>query len=186
MTLANRITGIRLLLIPVFCVLVYLYSPSTAWARPAAIAVYGAAALTDILDGLVARRYRQQTRLGRRLDPLADKLLINLGFVFLASNPHFSPGVPMWFPVPLVIRDSIVVLGAMLLNAFVRPVTINVRMTGKVTTILQNGALLAALISVPFLPWLLWAAVAATVVSCAAYIHDGIRQLRAAGEQNRV
>lgn len=177
--LANRITTLRLLLIPVFCLLVYLYSPAQPWVRHAALATYGAAALTDVLDGLVARRYRQQTALGMRLDPLADKLLINLGFVFLAANPDFSPGVPMWFPLPIMVRDCIVVLGALLLNAFVGPVTINVRATGKLTTIVLNGTLLAALLEAPFLSWLLGGATLLVVASCAEYIRDGIQQLNA-------
>lgn len=178
--LANRITTLRIFLIPVFCLLVFLYSPNLPWMRHAALMVYGIAALTDVLDGMVARRFGQQTALGMRLDPLADKLLINLGFVFLAANPDFSPGVPMWFPLPVLVRDCIVVLGALLLNAFVGPVTINVRATGKLTTIFLNGTLLAALLEVPFLSWLLGIATLLVVASCAEYIRDGIRQLNAA------
>lgn len=161
--------------------MVFLYSPAFPLARPVALAIYGTAALTDLLDGFVARRYGQQTSLGKRLDPLADKLLINLGFVFLAANPSFSPGVPMWFPIPIVARDSIVVIGALLLNAFVGPVSINVRAIGKLTTVFQNGTLLAALLEVSFLPWLLGATTLVTLASCAEYIRDGIQQMNAPG-----
>jgi len=180
-TLANRITLVRLALIPVFCGAVYAFSPAFPWARPAALAIYAAAAMSDVLDGWVARRFNQRTRLGMRLDPLADKLLINLGFVFIAANPSFSPGVPLWFPIPIMVRDIIVVLGALLLNAYVGPVTIKVRAIGKVTTLFQNGTLFFALLGVPFLPWLLWAAALLTLASCAQYIHDGIQQLKAGG-----
>lgn len=182
MTLANRITLVRLVLIPVFCGVVYLHSPAHPWARITALAIYGAAALTDVLDGWIARRFDQRTRLGTRLDPLSDKLLINLGFVFLAANPSFEPGVPLWFPIPVMIRDIIVVVGALLLNAYVRPVDIKVRVIGKVSTLFQNGTLFFALLSVPFLPWLLWAATLLTLASCAQYIYDGIQQLKAGGE----
>ncbi len=181
MTLANRITFSRLLLIPVFCALVFLYSPEKPWARYAALVVYATAALTDMLDGMVARHLEQPSRLGRRLDPLADKLLINMGFVFMAANVSFSPGVPLWFPLPILVRDSIVVLGALLLNAFVAPVTIKVRVIGKLTTVFQNGTLLAALLGIPQLPWLLAATTFLTLASCAEYIYDGMAQLRAAG-----
>ncbi len=184
MTLANRITLVRLVLIPVFCAVVYSYSPAHLWARPAALAIYGVAALTDILDGWVARRFNQRTRFGMRLDPLADKLLINLGFVFLAANASFEPGVPLWFPIPIMIRDIIVVVGALLLNSYVGPVTIHVRVIGKVSTLFLNGTLFFALLGVPFLPWLLWAATLLTLASCAQYIHDGIHQLKAGGEQS--
>jgi CDP-diacylglycerol--glycerol-3-phosphate 3-phosphatidyltransferase len=183
-TLANRITLVRLVLIPVFCGVVYCYAPTHLWARPAALAIYGVAALTDMLDGWVARRFNQRSRLGMRLDPLADKLLINLGFVFLAANPSFEPGVPLWFPIPIMIRDIIVVIGALLLNAYIGPVHIKVRMIGKVSTLFLNGTLFFALLSVPFLPWLLWAATLLTLASCAQYIYDGIQQLRAGGEHS--
>lgn len=184
MTLANRITLVRLVLIPVFCGVVYTYSPPHLWARPVALAIYGMAALTDMLDGWVARRFNQRTRFGMRLDPLADKLLINLGFVFIAANGSFEPGVPLWFPIPIMIRDIIVVVGALLLNAYVGPVNIHVRVIGKVTTLFLNGTLFFALLSVPFLPWLLWAAALLTLASCAQYIHDGIQQLKAGGEHS--
>ena len=184
MTLANRITLVRLALIPVFCAAVYAYSPAHPWARHTALFLYGAAALTDILDGWIARRFDQRTRLGMRLDPLADKLLINLGFVFLAANASFEPGVSLWFPIPIMARDIIVVVGALLLNAYVGPVNIRVRAIGKVTTLFQNGTLFFALLSVPFLPWLLWAAALLTLASCAQYIHDGIQQLKAGGEHS--
>lgn len=185
MTLANRITFVRLFLIPVFCVLVFIHSPALPWARFAALAVYATAALSDVADGMVARHFEQTSRLGMRLDPLADKLLINLGFVFLAANPSFSPGIPLWFPLPILVRDSIVVLGALLLNAFVAPVTIKVRVIGKLTTVFQNGALLAALLGIPQLPWLLGATTLFTLASCAEYIHDGMAQLNAAGGPKR-
>jgi len=184
-TLANRITFFRLFLIPVFCMLVFLTSPVLYWARYAALAVYAIAALSDVADGLVARHFDQRSRLGKRLDPLADKLLINLGFVFLAANPFFDPGVPMWFPLPILVRDSIVVLGALLLNAFVAPVTIKVRVIGKLTTVFQNGTLLAALLGIPQLPWLLGATTLVTLASCAEYIYDGMAQLNTAGGPKR-
>ena len=185
MTLANRITCFRLFLIPVFCTLVFVYAPAYSWVRHAALAVYAAAALSDALDGFVARHWERPSALGKRLDPLADKLLINLGFVFLAANPNFSPGVPLWFPVPIVIRDSIVVLGALLLNAFVAPVVIRVRVIGKLTTVFLNVTLLAALLEVSVLPWMLGATALLVLASCAEYIHDGMAQLRAAGGPRR-
>tara|TARA_R110001592_G_scaffold30011_4_gene107946 strand:- start:698 stop:1264 length:567 start_codon:yes stop_codon:yes gene_type:complete len=177
-TLANKITFFRLLLIPVFCVLVYCYSPDAPGFRWAALLVYAVAAVTDVLDGWVARHFKQQSRLGKRLDPTADKLLINLGFVFLAANPHVIPGIPLWLPVLIVLRDIIVVIGALLLNAFVGPVIIKVRLLGKITTVVLNITLLGTLLGVSFLPWLVGAATLAVLGSCGEYIYDGVWQLR--------
>lgn len=184
MNLANRITLVRLALIPVLCAVIFFYSPDLPWLRPLALLLYGLAAFTDLLDGWVARRFNQRTRLGMRLDPLADKLLVNLGFVYIAANPAFDPGVPLWFPVPIMVRDIIVVVGALLLNAYVGPVVIKVRIIGKLTTVFHNGTLFLALAGAPFLPWALWLTAAFTVASCAQYIHDGIQQLKAGGEQS--
>jgi len=178
-TLANRITLIRLALIPVLCGVILFHSPAHPWTRPLALCLYATAAATDALDGWVARRFNQRTRLGMRLDPLADKLLINLGFVFIAANPAFDPGVPLWFPLPIMVRDIIVVIGALLLNSYVGPVVIKVRISGKLTTIFHNGTLFFALAGAPFLPWALWLTAAFTIVSCAHYIQDGMAQLRA-------
>lgn len=178
MTVANKITLFRVLLIPVFCGLVHVYDPATEGIRHAALLVYLTAAVTDMLDGWVARRFHQQTRFGKRLDPLADKLLVNLGFIFLAANPHYVPGIPLWFPVLIMMRDIIVVIGALLLNSFVGPVIIQVRLLGKLTTVILNGTLLVALLGWHLLPWAVGIATMAVLASTAEYIVDGIRQLR--------
>jgi cardiolipin synthase (CMP-forming) len=177
-TLANKITLFRLILIPFFCVLVHLYHPDTPGFRHAALVIYLAAAVSDVVDGWVARRFNQQSRLGKRLDPTADKLLINLGYVFFAANPHFDPGIPLWLPVLIVLRDFIVVVGALLLNAFVGPLIIHVRILGKLTTFVLNGTLLVALLALPILPWFVGLATLVVLGSCGEYIYDGIGQLR--------
>lgn len=178
MTLANKITLIRVGMIPVFCALVHGYSEAHPELRHVALVLYLIAACTDVLDGWIARRFNQRSRFGKRLDPLADKLLINLGFVFLAANPHFDPGIPLWLPVLIVLRDSIVVVGALLLNAFVGPVIIKVRIVGKLTTFVLNGTLLVALLALPILPWMVLLATLAVLGSLGEYIYDGVQQLR--------
>lgn len=165
-------------MIPLFCALVHGYQAEHPHFREAALVVYLIAACTDVLDGWIARRFNQQSRFGKRLDPLADKLLINLGFVFLAANPHFEPGIPLWLPVLIVLRDAIVVVGALLLNAFVGPVIIKVRILGKLTTFVLNGTLLVALLALPILPWMVLMATLAVLGSLGEYIYDGVHQLR--------
>src|SRR5438034_2477604 len=77
MGLANWLTILRILLIPVFVSLLVYRKPAPA------LAVFGAAALTDLLDGWIARRQGSQSRLGAFLDPVADKLLLTASFVTL-------------------------------------------------------------------------------------------------------
>ena len=75
MTTASKITLVRVALIPVFMICLYL-SPTAAWLKWAALAVFIIASLTDYVDGTIARKYNQVSDFGKFLDPLADKLLV--------------------------------------------------------------------------------------------------------------
>jgi CDP-diacylglycerol--glycerol-3-phosphate 3-phosphatidyltransferase len=78
----NLLTLLRIFLIPVFAAVFYLPVP---WARPACALIFGAAALTDWLDGYLARRWEQTSRLGAFLDPVADKLMVAVALVLLVQ-----------------------------------------------------------------------------------------------------
>src|SRR6202171_2262327 len=99
MTTANKITVIRILMIPVFVTLAIYYGESIQegspqdWMRFTAIAVFLVAALSDGLDGYVARRYNQRSSLGVILDPSADKGLLLSGILRLTIAPwtHTEP-----------------------------------------------------------------------------------------------
>src|SRR5256884_9316959 len=100
MGLANCLTILRILLIPVFVSLLVYGKPGPA------LVVFAVAALTDLLDGWIARRQRSQSRLGAFLDPIADKLLLTASFVTLTYFiflPFWIPPVFLLFPVILVI-----------------------------------------------------------------------------------
>ncbi len=177
MTLANRITLFRLVLIPVFAVCVMSYTREQAWVRYLALAVYFTAALSDCLDGFIARAYNQKTKLGTVLDPLADKLLINISFVFLAVNDQFATPVPYWVPVIILGRDVVIVIGAYLINEFFGPVRVRPRITGKITTFCQNASIIAVLLEVDFAYTILVVTVIMTVVSFADYMYSGCKQV---------
>ncbi|MBI2422081.1 MAG: CDP-alcohol phosphatidyltransferase family protein [Candidatus Hydrogenedentes bacterium] len=178
MTLANRITFARVFAIPVFCLIIYWYSPEREWLRHAALGIYVAAAISDFLDGYIARNYDQRSELGVRLDPLADKLIINLGFVFIAANIHFDPPVPQWFPVLILIRDIIIVMGSYLINQYFGPVRIQPRLLGKVTTAVQLSAMIGILLGVGFAEWLLYATILVSACSLVDYTFIGVFQLK--------
>ncbi len=175
-TIANKITIFRVLMIPVFVVLVYCYTQEREWLRHIALGVYVSASLSDILDGYVARRLNQRTAFGARLDPLADKLIVNLGFVFLAANEQFEPAIPLWFPVCVLSRDIIIVMGAYTINEYFGPVVVKPRWTGKATTVCQMSTLIAFLLGVPFAPHLLLLTLAVTVFSLLDYVYAGCVQ----------
>ena len=163
-------------MVPVFLSCVFCYSREREWLRYLALAVYAMAALSDVADGYVARRLNQHSRLGARMDPLADKLIVNLGFVFMAANSQFEPDVPMWFPVIVLTRDVVIVMGAYLINEYFGPVKVKPRVSGKMTTVFQMSTLIAVLLGVFFVNYLIALAVFFTFVSMADYVYVGIRQ----------
>jgi len=104
------------------------------------------AGLTDAVDGLIARRWNQQTRLGMFLDPLADKLLLTSGFLSLGAL-HL---IPVWLVILVVSRDVILLLGTAVTNLTGIPIDVTPTIWGKGTTLLQ----LSYVVLVVFLAWL--------------------------------
>ncbi len=178
MTTANKITLSRLVLLPVFLYCIFGYGPEREALRTAALFIYVLAALSDLIDGWYARRFNQSSRLGKRLDPLADKLLINLGYVFVAANPHFSPGVPLWAPPLFLARDVYIVLGAYFINERYGPFKVAPRLSGKTTTALQMAAMVSVLASLRLTYPLLFGALAASAWSAVDYFIAGYMQVQ--------
>src|SRR5437763_2180042 len=91
LTTANQLTMLRIVFVPVFIIL--LVYRHIGWA----LSIFVSAGVTDVLDGLIARRLRQKTLIGGVLDPLADKLLmIESILIFSMSRVGFHPAVPRW------------------------------------------------------------------------------------------
>src|SRR2546423_8879600 len=140
MTTANKITVVRILLIPVFVTFAIYYGESVQrhepleWLRFAAIVVFLLAAVSDGLDGYVARRYNQRSTLGVILDPIADKGLLLSGIITLSiSNwsevdPNYGK-FPAWFPVLVITRDVVILVGAAVLQVLVGHVRVKPHMT---------------------------------------------------------
>src|SRR5436189_6176715 len=121
MTTANKITIARIMMIPLFVMMAIYYGRSVQrgdplnWQRWTAIAIFVIAAASDGVDGYIARRYNQRSRLGVILDPIADKGLLVAAIITLSvSNWRFE--LPVWFPVLVIARDVIVVTGAIALH----------------------------------------------------------------------
>jgi CDP-diacylglycerol--glycerol-3-phosphate 3-phosphatidyltransferase len=193
MTLANKITIARLLLIPVFVVFAAYYSRSIADGaedarlRIAALFAFGGAALSDALDGYIARRFNQATKLGRVLDPVADKLLLLAGVVTL-SVTQWHLGLPIWFAVLVIARDVLIVIGVLAIHHVVGRVEMAPLITSKICTFLQLSCVCWVLVdfwSVDVRPWgleiLIWLAALFTFLSGYQYAVEGIRQFRESG-----
>jgi CDP-diacylglycerol--glycerol-3-phosphate 3-phosphatidyltransferase len=176
-TLANRITLVRVVLIPVVGVLVMSYTREQTWPRILALVVFLVAVVSDALDGFVARAYNQKTRLGAVLDPLADKLLINVSFVFIAANNQFRTVLPPWFPVIILGRDAIIVIGSYLMNEYFGPLRVRPRISGKLTTVFQMSSIVALLLELRFTYPLLMVTLGISIISFFDYLYVGIRQV---------
>lgn len=178
MTIPNYITAVRMAVMPVFLACVIGYTPERDGLRHAAFFLYAAAALSDILDGNIARYFGQVSRLGKRLDPLADKLLINLSFIFVAANGHFDPSLPLWAPPLFLARDIYIVLGAYYINERYGPFKVIPQVSGKTTTVLQMALIISVLLANPLTTALLVASLAAALWSTVDYTFAGFRQYR--------
>jgi len=108
----NRITLLRFALLPPFIVLL-LRQPGENASRFAALGIFLLMAMSDFLDGVLARRLRARTRLGAILDPLADKLMIISAAVLLSLPEYAPPGarLPDWVVVAIVGKDLWVIVG---------------------------------------------------------------------------
>ncbi|GJD99105.1 MULTISPECIES: CDP-diacylglycerol--glycerol-3-phosphate 3-phosphatidyltransferase [Methylobacterium] len=104
-TLANLLTYGRVAAVPV--VAGFLFWPQDPSARFAALAVFVLAAITDYLDGYVARAYAQSSALGRMLDPIADKLLVAACLLMLAADGSI-PGPSLWAAIVILCREILV------------------------------------------------------------------------------
>ncbi|HWP35078.1 MAG TPA: CDP-diacylglycerol--glycerol-3-phosphate 3-phosphatidyltransferase [Thermodesulfobacteriota bacterium] len=162
MTLANKVTMLRIALIPP--VMVCLAVPSPGWNLLGA-AFLGVASLTDYLDGHLSRVRNETSRLGKLLDPMADKLLIAAAFIALVQLGR----APAWI-VTLIVGRELVVTGLRAIAA-AEGIVVAADRLGKWKMFVQVLAALALALDVrPAGDYLLWAALVLTVVSGAEYL----------------
>ena len=185
------LTMLRLLLLPVFLWTLLQSSDLDSGLpyRYFAVGIFAVMAITDKLDGYLARKLQQTTKLGAILDPLADKLLIACSVVLLSlsrvATPEFR--IPLAVVIAVYGKDLITVLGTLAVMAVVGHVQIIARPLGKLSTVLQLGLVMATLLGVDLarlgmakwlLPGLWWAVSAVAVLACADYVVQGMRQYR--------
>jgi CDP-diacylglycerol--glycerol-3-phosphate 3-phosphatidyltransferase len=176
---ANLLTAARLVLVPVFVVLVVVSAMTHAGWRVAAGLVFLVASLTDFADGWIARRYGLVTSFGKVADPIADKALTGTALVLLSAYG----ALPWWVTVVILARE----LGVTAMRFWViRYGVIAASRGGKAKTGLQIAAIAWYLFPVPAAlavagPWLLGAAVLVTVLTGADYAVRALRLRRQAG-----
>jgi CDP-diacylglycerol--glycerol-3-phosphate 3-phosphatidyltransferase len=183
MTTANKITILRILLIPFFVVeVLYYVKTGEEIHRWLAIVLFGLASALDGVDGFIARRFNQRSELGAILDPLADKLLLVSGIVVLSFDhaPQLLD-VPLWLTGTIIGRDIVLLLGMVVIQMTVGKVRVKPRIVGKVATVLQMSVVIWILFKWPdrWLWWLAFFGAVCTGISGLWYVWDGARQLSA-------
>ena len=194
-TTANKITVTRILMIPAFVTMAIYYGESIQrhepqeWMRFTAIIIFLVAAVSDGLDGYIARHYKQRSSLGAILDPIADKGLLLSGIITLSisnwseSDPDYGK-FPIWFPVLVITRDAVILVGAVILHFFIgNKMKVKPSWTGKVATVCQMCAIAWVMLQLRFLPLIVVVVIAGvfTLISGIIYVLDGVRQLQAEG-----
>jgi cardiolipin synthase (CMP-forming) len=171
LTVPNLLSFLRILLIPVFVILI-VHEPTTT----VGLIVFGVVVATDWVDGLVARRTGQVSELGKVLDPTADRLAIAAGLIAFVVRGV----IPLWAAMLILVRDAVVLIaGGVVLSR--KHVRLEVRFIGKVATFTLMMAI----------PWIAWGnldlplADAALVAGWATFVVGIVEYYVAAGAYAR-
>ncbi len=143
MTTATKLTLLRIILIPVFLLVLYWGFPGANWV---ALLIFGLACLTDTLDGYVARRYNQVSDVGKFLDPLADKVLVAAAICWFVENGQMRA----WVLAAVLLREFAV--SGLRLVAVQKGQVIAAAWSGKIKTAATMVCICVMLVF--NLPWL--------------------------------
>jgi cardiolipin synthase (CMP-forming) len=179
-TVPNLLSFIRILLIPVFVLLILHHGTEEA-----GLLLLGAVVATDWIDGYVARHTGQVSNLGKILDPVADRLAITAALLAMVARDAF----PLWAALLVIVRDGLILIaGAALLAAF--KVRLDVRWIGKTATF-------GLMVAIPLIAWgnfglflhraatdvgwvMFWASIILYYAAAVIYAFDLARAARAA------
>ena len=176
MNLPNKLTILRVIMIP-FCVLTLLYDGGeNQTLRYVAAAIFIIASLTDMLDGKIARKYNLVTNFGKFMDPLADKLLVCSALICLVELKE----LPAWMVIVIISREFII--SGFRLVASDNGVVIAASYWGKFKTTFQMIAVVLLIVGIPALSMVttavVWIALVLTVISLVDYITKNVNVLK--------
>lgn len=182
MGFANKISLLRIVLVPVIIVLLFFFNPDRIYLRKFIVVIFSIAVITDFIDGLYARLRKEKTEFGKLIDPLADKFLLLNAFFWLYYLRESLPlefQLPFWLVVIVIGRDLMLVSFFTFFYYF-KGVKFPVipSLWGKLTTFLQMSTVLSILINLNFSPVLWNLAGIFTVISGIGYISRGMRNLK--------
>src|SRR5215470_11322185 len=140
LTTANQLTILRIVFVPLFIIL--LAYREIGWA----LGTFVAAGITDVLDGVIARRFRQKTSIGAVLDPLADKLLMTSSIlIFSLPQMEFINVIPRWLMILIIFRDVFILLVSLVVVLMVGWRVFTPSPYGKASTVMQVLTVFAVL-----------------------------------------
>ena len=137
LTVPNQLTLLRMVVLP-FVLISMIYGQHTA-----SLWLFVAAAVTDVIDGVVARRFNQKTRLGQYLDPIADKLLLSSCFVAQSVNG----AIPWWVTILVLLRDVMIIAIVLVVVLTTSVRSFPPSLLGKANTVVQFTVLLTVLLN---------------------------------------
>jgi cardiolipin synthase len=172
----NQLTVLRMAFVPVFVILIVYQHTGLA------LAVFFLAGITDMLDGLVARKFGQRTHLGTFLDPMADKLLLVSSFTILSMGSlELAVRIPLWLTITVIGRDLLLVVSVLTIYITVGRRTFLPTLLGKWTTACQVFLIILVLLG-NYLDFqlrgstmLMYLTLALTVVSGLHYMVRGMK-----------
>lgn len=168
MNLPNKLTILRVIMIPFFVAFLMLENGANTTYRYIAAALFIIASLTDLLDGKIARKYNLVTNFGKFMDPLADKLLVCSALICMIELGQ----LPAWMVIIIISREFII--SGFRLVASDNGVVIAASYWGKFKTTFQMIGVVLLIINIPALSMVtdivIWIAVALTVISLVDYI----------------
>jgi cardiolipin synthase (CMP-forming) len=131
LTIANQLTILRMALAP--SIVILIADRRFGWA----LIVFGAASLSDLLDGLIARFGHQKTNLGAMLDPVADKILLGSTLVALTWVSNLVVRIPVWVTVLVLSRDLLIIVSVVVVNLTLERRIFPPSLLGKLSTFSQ-------------------------------------------------
>ena len=142
LTTANQLTMLRIVFVPVFIILLAYHEIGLA------LGTFVLAGITDVLDGIIARRFGQKTSIGAVLDPLADKLLMTTSILILSlPQMEFLNTIPRWLMIIIIFRDLFILIVSLVTVLMVGWRLFKPSPYGKASTVLQVLTVLAVLYS---------------------------------------
>lgn len=168
MNLPNKLTILRVILVPFFVAALLIEDGTNQVWRFTALIIFVVASLTDMLDGKIARKYNMVTNFGKFMDPLADKLLVCSALICMIELGQ----IPSWMVIIIISREFII--SGFRLVASDNGVVIAASYWGKFKTVSQMAAVILMILNIAGLFWLttaiIWISLVLTVVSLIDYI----------------